>query len=215
MHGRFLTLEGGEGAGKSTQAKWLAEALRAAGVDVLVTREPGGSAGGEAIRKLVVEGDADAWHPTTEALLFMTARYDHVETLIKPALELGTWVICDRFYDSTYMYQGIGKRVGTAWLNQLYAHLFANLAPDYTLLFDIAPEIGLARAAARRGNETRFEGMALSFHQQLRQGFLARAQWEPQRIRVLDASASMDAVHAQVCAAVTARFGIPLKVQAI
>ena len=143
---RFITLEGGEGAGKSTQVKRLAHAFANAGIGLRVTREPGGSAGGEAIRGLVVNGAVDRWNPTTESLLFMTARYDHVETTIKPALASGMWVVCDRFYDSTYVYQGMAKAVGTAWLNQLYAQLFGNCAPDVTLWLDLPPTIGQSDA---------------------------------------------------------------------
>lgn len=212
MTARFITLEGGEGAGKSTQIAWLAEALQQAGIPVLRTREPGGSAGGEQIRKLVVSGDVDAWHPVTESLLFMAARYDHLETLIKPALANGTWVVCDRFYDSTYVYQGISKGVGREWLDQLYAHLFGNLAPQMTLLLDLDPVVGLKRATAR-GNvaESRFEQMDLSFHQTLRQGFLDLAAKYPTRIHTVDASADMHAVHHAIIASVNARFGLALK----
>lgn len=208
LRGRFITLEGGEGAGKSTQIKLLAQALEATGQRVLVTREPGGSAGGEAIRALVVSGAVDAWHPTTEALLFMAARFDHLETVIKPALARGDWVLCDRFYDSTFIYQGIAKNVGTAWLNQLYRQLFANTAPDLTLLLDVPPSIGLARAS-KRGNvaESRFEQMEISFHETLRAGFLALAQQHADRIRIVNAAEDAVAVQAAILAQVQVRFG--------
>ena len=209
---RFITLEGGEGAGKSTQLRLLKEAFEAAGLPHLTTREPGGSAGGEAIRKLVVEGEAGRWHQTTEALLFMAARYDHVETLIKPALTHGKHVLCDRFYDSTYVYQGIGKGVGTEWLDSLYRQLYGAFAPDLTLYLDIAPREGLARASAR-GNvaESRFESMDISFHETLRAGFLARANAEPSRVMVVDASATPEAVHHGVVDALTQAFSFPIK----
>lgn len=207
----FITLEGGEGAGKSTQVKLLAAAFLQAGLATCVTREPGGSTGGEAIRGLVVSGAADKWHPVTESLLFMTARYDHLETKIKPALSRGEWVLCDRFYDSTYVYQGIAKGVGAAWLDQLYALLFGNQGPDFTLLLDLSPEVGLARTD-KRGNvvESRFESMGLAYHEQLRAGFHALAGKYPQRITTIDAAQSAEQVHAAMIAAVNARFGLAL-----
>lgn len=214
MRAGFITLEGGEGAGKSTQLKWLGAAFAAAGLSHDVTREPGGSPGGEAIRELVVTGAADRWHDTTEALLFMTARYDHIERRIRPALAEGKWVICDRFYDSTYVYQGIAKGVGTEWLDGLYRHLYGNFAPDLTLLLDLDPQVGLARATARGNDaESRFERMGLAYHTKLREAFLARAAADPARIATLDASQSAEAVHAAIIAVLNQRFGLALRVQ--
>ena len=212
MTPRFITFEGGEGAGKSTQIKRLAAAFTAAGIPHIVTREPGGSRGGESIRNLVVNGEVDAWAPTTESLLFMAARLDHVESVIKPALARGEWVLCDRFYDSTVVYQGIAKQVGTAWLDQLYALLFGNFAPDFTLLLDIDPAIGLARTTAR-GNpdESRFEQMGLGFHQLIRLGFLQLAITHPQRITAFDASADAETLHNTLIGAVNQRFGLTLE----
>lgn len=212
MQPRFITLEGGEGAGKSTQVKLLAASFAAAGIETLTTREPGGSTGGEAIRGLVVSGAVDAWDPVTESLLFMTARYDHLATHIRPALAAGSWVLCDRFYDSTYIYQGVAKGVGGAWLDQLYAHLFANMAPALTLLLDLPPEIGLARAD-KRGNvaESRFEQMGLAYHTRLREGFLALAAREPQRIHKVDATQDAAAVHNAVISIINKRFGLALQ----
>lgn len=209
---RFITLEGGEGAGKSTQVRLLAQSLVAAGVAVLTTREPGGSPGGEAIRSLVVSGDVDKWNPTTESLLFMAARYDHLATRINPALARGEWVLCDRFYDSTYVYQGISKKVGGAWLDQLYSLLFANTAPDLTLLLDLPPSVGLNRAD-KRGNaaESRFEQMDISFHESLRAGFLQLAKDNPERIKLVDAAGDLAQVHAAIVATVNARFGLALQ----
>jgi dTMP kinase len=208
---RFITLEGGEGAGKSTQVKLLAQALANAGVACITTREPGGSKGAEAIRGLVVSGATDQWNPTTEALLFMAARYDHLETVITPALARGEWVLCDRFYDSTFVYQGRAKQVGGAWLDMLYRQLFANVAPDVTLLLDLPPRVGLARAD-KRGNiaESRFEQMDMSFHESLREGFLQLAQLHPERIVTIDASQKSDHVHQAIINAVNARFGLAL-----
>ena len=209
---RFITLEGGEGAGKSTQLRLLARVFADAGIRTLTTREPGGSPGGEAIRSLVVTGSADKWHPVTESLLVMAARYDHLATKIKPALSNGEWVLCDRFYDSTYIYQGVAKGVGGEWLGQLYRQLFANTAPDLTLLLDLPPSVGLARAD-KRGNvaESRFEQMALDFHETLRAGFLKLAKDHPERIRTVDATNDAHAVHIAIVATINTRFGLSLK----
>lgn len=210
---RFITLEGGEGAGKSTQVKLLAAAFARAGLPVTTTREPGGSPGGEAIRGLVVSGAVDAWDATTESLLFMTARYDHVTTRIAPALARGEWVLCDRFYDSTYVYQGIAKNVGTAWLDQLYRQLFGNFAPDLTLLLDLPAETGLARAGARGNDaESRFERMGLEYHKTLRTAFLDRAKNEPQRFITVDATQSAETVHEKILATLNQRFGLNLTI---
>lgn len=208
---RFITLEGGEGAGKSTQVKRLAAAFAAAGIKTCVTREPGGSPGAEAIRSLVVSGEVDRWHPVTESLLFMTARYDHLETRIKPALSRNEWILCDRFYDSTYVYQGIAKNVGTEWLDQLYTHLFGSLQPDLTLWLDLDPKVGLTRTD-KRGNvaESRFESMDVSFHQKLRDGFAGLAQKHPARIQRINAEVSADAVHSAIIEILNTRFGLAL-----
>ena len=208
---RFSTREGGEGGGKSTQIKWLAKAFVHAGVEVISTREPGGSVGGEAIRGLVVSGAADKWNPTTESLLFMAARYDHLATVIQPALARGAWVLCDRFYDSTFIYQGIAKQVDTTWLDQLYRQLFANTAPDLTLLLDLPPSIGLARANIR-GNaaESRFEHMTIDFHETLRAGFLQLAHDHPERIVTVDATGDARSVHQAIITKVNTRFGLAL-----
>ena len=210
MTPRFVTFEGGEGAGKSTQIKLLAQSFTHASIAVDVTREPGGSQGGEIIRKLVVEAGAHQWNATTEALLFMAARYDHLHTRILPSLAQGKWVLCDRFYDSTFVYQGIAKQVGTQWLNQLYTLLYGNVAPDLTILLDIEPEIGLQRAKSRSGNETRFENLDTAFHHAVRQGFLDRAVSEPSRFHVVSAAQDIHHIHAAIVAHVNARFGLTL-----
>ncbi len=209
---RFITLEGGEGAGKSTQIKLLAQSFATAGLAAITTREPGGSDGAEAIRGLVVNGAVDRWNPGTESLLFMAARYDHVETKIKPALASGQFVLCDRFYDSTYVYQGIAKNVGPAWLDQLYTLLFGNLAPELTLWLDLSPKTGLARTT-KRGNvgESRFESMGLDYHESLRQGFTFLSERYPNRIERIDAEKSAAEVHAVIISTVNARFGLALK----
>ncbi len=194
----FVTFEGGEGAGKSTQLQLLAEELRRADIPHITTREPGGSAGAEEIRQLIVSGDAEHFDAETETLLILAARMHHVRHTIEPALLAGKWVLCDRFFDSTLVYQGLAKGMDEAWLTQLHSLLFANLRPDLTLYFDIDPAEGLARAAARGGTQQRFESLPIAFHQRLRDGFLALAEAQPQRIRVIDAAGSVTAVQQQV-----------------
>jgi dTMP kinase len=202
--GRFITLEGGEGAGKSTQLKRLAERLRGRGLEVVATREPGGSPGAEAIRELVLNGAADRWSPITETLLMYAARRDHIERVIAPALNRGAWVVCDRFADSTRAYQGAGGGTDPALIAALEAQVLGEARPDLTLIFDIPPEVGLERAQVR-GGEMRFESKGLAFHQRLRDGFLAIARGEPQRCTLIDATSSMEAVEAAVWAAVELR----------
>ena len=207
--GRFITLEGGEGAGKSTQARRLAATLRGAGQTVIVTREPGGSPGAEEIRDLLVTGETGRWDPLCEALLLYAARRDHWQRLIEPELRQGHWVICDRFSDSTLVYQGVGRGVDATVLRDLHRLALGDIAPDLTLLLDLPAETGLARGAARdagtQSTETRFESMTLAFHQRLRQGFVELAAANPERIVTVDASAGIDAVAGAVLDAVRAR----------
>jgi dTMP kinase len=199
--GRFITFEGGEGAGKSTQLKRLAARLQAEGFEVVATREPGGSPGAESIRELVLNGAADRWSPVTETLLMYAARRDHLERVIRPALVRGAVVVCDRFADSTRAYQGAAGGTDPALIGALETHVLEATRPDLTLVFDLAPEAGLARAEAR-GGELRFESKGLEFHRRLREGFLAIARAEPERCRLIDAAGSMDEVERQVWAAV-------------
>ena len=201
--GRFITLEGGEGAGKSTQARVLAGALREAGVEVVVTREPGGTPGAEAVRALLVEGDAARWSAAAEACLVNAARADHVERLIRPALDRGAWVVCDRFVDSTLAYQGAGKGLADGVLRNLHHLAAADLWPDLTLILDLPERDGLARATAR-GGAGRFEGHDADFHARVAQGFRDLAAAEPRRCRLIDAAGDMDAVAARVWAEVRA-----------
>lgn len=209
---RFITLEGGEGAGKSTQLTLLQRAFAQAEISVKQTREPGGSPGGELIRKLVVEGAVDRWHPVSEALLFMAARYDHIETIIKPALRAGFYVLCDRFYDSTYVYQGLAKQVGGDWLDGLYSQLYGNFSPDLTLYLDIEPAIGLKRTQQREtGDETRFESMDMAFHEQLRAGFLSRVKQQSQRMLAVNANQEVAALHAEIVRKVNEAFSLTLQ----
>jgi dTMP kinase len=188
---RFITLEGGEGAGKSTQAKQLAAALESRGITSVLTREPGGSPGAETIRKLLVQGDRDKWDPQTETLLMFAARADHVARKIKPALEAGNWVICDRFIDSTYAYQGAGQGVPTEFIDRLSELVLRGFTPDLTLILDIDPEAGLARTSGRAGEalgETRFERFGLNFHKHLRAAFHEIAKRHPERCVLIDAA---------------------------
>ncbi|MGA0607189.1 dTMP kinase [Phenylobacterium sp. VNQ135] len=206
--GRFITFEGGEGAGKSTQVKRLAARLEAQGHEVVTTREPGGSPGAESIRDLVLKGSADRWSPVTETLLMYAARRDHIERVIRPALERGAFVVCDRFADSTRAYQGAAGGTAPALIAALETHILEDVRPDLTLVFDLPPEVGLERAHARAGSEMRFESKGLAFHTRLREGFRAIAAAEPERCAVIDATASMDAVEAAVWQAVAERLAV-------
>ncbi len=206
MAARFISFEGGEGGGKSTQIAVLADWLRARGQTVVTTREPGGSPGAEEIRALFVTGATDRWDGVTEALLVSAARRDHVEKTIRPALAAGYWVLCDRFADSTLAYQGYGRGVPLPMLRGLQTLATDGLQPSLTLWLDVPVAEGLRRAAARRGGEARFEGLDTGFHERLAQGFTALAAAEPERFRRIDAAAPLDAVSAAVIAAVGAAF---------
>lgn len=197
--GRFITFEGGEGTGKSTQARLLADALDAWGYDVLLTREPGGTPGAEAIRALIVQGAVDRWDPLTETLLLSAARRDHVERLIKPALADGVWVLCDRFADSTRAYQGYGEGLPLEVVDRLTDLATGGLVPDLTLVHDLSVEAGLARAASRDGDASgRFERFDRGFHGRLRDGFLEIAARAPARCAVIDAAGPAETIHAAV-----------------
>ena len=203
--GRFISFEGGEGAGKSTQVKRLAARLEAQGREVVMTREPGGSPGAESIRDLVLRGDADRWSPVTETLLMYASRRDHIERVIRPALARGAWVVCDRFADSTRAYQGAAGGTDPGLITALETYILEDIRPDLTLVFDLPADVGLARAHARAGAEMRFESKGMAFHERLREGFQAIAAAEPDRCVVIDAAADMDSVEQAVWAAVTER----------
>jgi dTMP kinase len=206
--GRFITLEGGEGTGKSTQVRRLAATLEARGIQTVVTREPGGAPGAEEIRKLLVEGEPGRWNAITETLLAYAARADHVARTIGPALKEGRWVISDRFSDSTYAYQGVGRGLDRETIRRIDSAVLDDFAPDLTLILDLDVATGLARAHARAGVENRFEKFGPDFHEKLRQAFLDMARRYPERCRVIDASGTEDQVAEQIFAAVSARFDL-------
>ena len=191
--GTFISFEGIDGSGKSTQARLLAEALRDRGHDVVLTREPGGSPGAEEIRALVLQGDPDRWSAETEILLFTAARRDHLERTIEPALKAGKIVICDRFADSTRMYQGVSRGDLRALVDKLHA-LMIRREPDLTLLIDMDPDTGLARAKGRQGAEERFEDFGPDLQRRMRGGFLDLAKEFPNRFRVIDGNRDVDSV---------------------
>ncbi|TXH34756.1 MAG: dTMP kinase [Rhodospirillaceae bacterium] len=211
---RFITFEGGEGAGKSTQIRLLAEALRATGEPVVLTREPGGSPGAEEIRKLLVEGLPGRWTPETEVLLHFAARADHLDKVIRPALAEGKWVLCDRFADSTIAYQGYGHGLDLAWLDALRRQIVGATEPGLTVIFDLPVETGLARAAARlpagASAEDRYERMDRTFHQRLRDGFLAMAKAAPDRYQILPADRPVAEVAEALREIVSRHFGLTL-----
>src|SRR5499427_8740362 len=207
MRGRFITLEGGEGAGKSTQAERLAARLRELAISVVVTREPGGSAGADIMRHVLLSGAAQPLGPVAETLLFAAARDDHVRTTIAPALADSKWVVCDRFIDSTRVYQGVLGRVDPKLIRGLERLTVSDTMPDLTFMLDLPAEIGLARAAQRRagGQADRFETETIEFHTNLRQAFRRIAAAEPQRCVLIDADRTVDQVADDIWAAVNSR----------
>ena len=207
MRGHFITFEGGEGTGKSTQAKLLVARLKSLGIDALLTREPGGSPGAEAVRHVLLSGAAKPLGPYAEAILFAAARDDHVRYTIKPALEHGTWIISDRFADSTRVYQGTLNNIDPKLIQRLERITTGDTQPELTFILDLPAEIGLARAAKRRGSGgcDRFEAEGLAFHKRLRQAYLELAEREPNRCAVIDASAEMTKIANAIWASVNAR----------
>ena len=205
MRGKFITFEGGEGGGKSTQAARMAGYLRGKGLEVIETREPGGTPQGEDLRDLLVQGDPDRWSALSELLLLTAARVEHVNRLIEPALAEGKWMICDRFADSTLAYQGIAGELGLELVEQLQQLAVGASSPDVTFLLDVRAEAGLQRAE-KRGGAARFEKKGAAFHQTLRDGFLALANENPQRIVLIDGEDTFDNVWGQIEAELGRRF---------
>jgi len=217
--GLFITLEGGDGTGKSTQIRMLAAALAAAGVDAVTTREPGGTPQAERIRDLLLQRDSGSFDPLTEAMLMFSARREHLVNKIWPEMEKGKWVISDRFADSTRAFQGYGMGLDAALIEKLYALVAGDFQPDLTFIFDIDPEAGLARSMKQKGQtqnaaestEDRYERMGLAFHNRLRDGFLEIARQYPERCVIIDAAQDIQAVHRQVLRVIEDRYGISLK----
>ena len=206
--GRFITLEGGEGAGKSTQQKIILSRLAALGIDAIGTREPGGSPHAEALRGILLSGAAAPLGAMAEALLFSAARIDHLDTKIRPALAKDTWVVCDRFSDSTRVYQGALGNIDPRLIRALERVTLGNTRPDLTLILDLPPELGLARAAARRGKgeaADRFEAEAMAFHRGLRASFREIAAAEPERCALIDASGNVAEVGGRIWEAIAKR----------
>lgn len=193
MRGRFITLEGIDGAGKSTHLEWLARFLEARGIRVTRTREPGGTAVGERLRELMLHSGA-AFHPETETLLMFAARREHIDKVIEPALASGAWVVCDRFTDATFAYQAAGSGVSWAKIEQLERWVQDGLEPHVTVLFDVSPGVGLSRAA-RGKRPDRFEREQLAFYERARQAYLERAHAAPHRVHVVDASRPLGDIH--------------------
>ena len=209
-HGVFITLEGCEGSGKSTQIRKLVEGLRESDIDVVKTREPGGTPSAELIRQLVVSGDVDRWDAISELLMMCAARNEHVQQLIKPALQAGKWVVCDRFIDSTVAYQGYAGNVNLKVIEALNALVLHDLRPDVTFMLDLPPEEGLERTLRRSNAENRFESKGLEFHQKLYAGFKTIAEQESDRCVIIDATQSINAVQVAMRNVITERFDITL-----
>jgi dTMP kinase len=211
VRGKFITFEGGEGAGKSTQAAMLGLRLESLGLEVQLTREPGGSPGAEIIRHVLLTGAARPLGAEVEAMLFAAARDDHVQCTILPALRAGKWVVCDRFADSTRVYQGTLGQVDQRLINVLERVSIGSLAPDLTVILDLPAKLGLERARQRRGDAEadRFEGEGVDFHEKLREAYLTIAASEPDRCVVIDASAAKEAVAQSVWQAVRSRLAPP------
>lgn len=211
MAGRFITFEGGEGSGKSTHAALIAERLKTHGLDIVLTREPGGSPGAEIIRHVLLSGVAKPLGADTEAILFAAARDDHIRSTIAPAIEQGKWVICDRFMDSTRVYQGALGKVDPRLIRGLERVTVGELVPDLTFIMDVPAEVGMARAARRRGGEQpdRFEAENIAFHETLRGAYAKLAKLEPARCVLIDAGKPKPAVFGTIWNTITGRFPLP------
>ena len=206
--GRFITLEGGEGAGKSTQARILADWMRGHGLSVELTREPGGAAGAEEIRSLLVNGEPGRWDALSETLLHYAARREHMVHRVNPALAEGRWVICDRFLDSTLAYQGYGLNVPRDVIKQIGKAILGDFLPDLTIVLDVSPETRHARVTARAGAEDRYERMNEEFHARVREGFKAIVAAEPERCALISADGSQEGIATQIQSVVAERLKI-------
>lgn len=206
--GRFIAIEGVDGAGKGVQSRLLRDELQGSGVDVILTREPGGSVGAEEIRNLLVHGAADRWDAMTELLLIYAARRDHLTKTIWPALKEGRWVISDRFADSSRAFQGIAGGLGLGVIDAVHAQVVGNFAPDLTIVLDLDPELSLARTVARGGREDRFEKKGLAYQQNVRRAFTQLAERSPRTHVLIDAGRSVDEVAHDVLRVVSERFGL-------
>jgi dTMP kinase len=209
--GRFITIEGGEGTGKSTLAAFIADVLRECSLEAIVTREPGGSEGADQIRQLLVTGAEDRWDALSETLLLQAARRDHVIRTIAPALESGMIVICDRFLDSTIAYQGYGHGIDLAFLNSINNIVTNGLRPDLTLILDAPAQLGITRALNRLGSETRYELLHFDFHERARRGFLEIAEREPTRCRVFDATQPLEKIKEHAIGELESKLDISLR----
>lgn len=197
-NGKFITFEGGDGSGKSTQSRLLAEFLKEKDIDSLLTREPGGAPGADEIRELILTGEPDRWDAIGETLLFYASRRNHLRLTIWPALDAGRWVISDRFADSTMAYQGYGNQLGEAAVRRIHEFAVGDFVPDLTFIFDLPAEEGLQRTMGRTHNEDRFEKMDLGFHERLREGFQEIAQKNPDRCVLIDATRAVDDIQQEL-----------------
>ncbi|MBK18904.1 MAG: dTMP kinase [Rhodospirillaceae bacterium] len=204
--GVFITVEGGEGAGKSTQLALLENYLTELGIDLLRTREPGGVPSAEIVRELLIHGDGDRWSPLTETLLHFAARHEHVSRLIRPAIAEGKWVLCDRFADSTTAYQGYAQDIDHDVISNLYEIAVGDIKPNLTIILDLPVEIGLERARARKSGGMRYESMGIEFHQRLREGFLQIADQEAERCVVIDGNQPVDKISKDIIVLIDQRF---------
>jgi len=210
----LIVLEGVDGAGKGVQSRMLLSAMKAAGLDVILTREPGGSPGAEEIRRLIVEGEPNRWDDMTELLLIYAARRSHVMDTIKPALKQGTWVISDRFADSSRAFQGVAGNLGIDVVDRIHEEALGDFNPELTLILDLDPEISLSRADARGGAEDRFEQKGIEYQARVREGFRQLAEMTPQSRKLIDASGTMDEVSQKVLDCVNAHFNLTLRLPA-
>jgi len=206
--GKFISLEGGDGTGKSTQARLLSEYISQAGHSTILTREPGGAPGADEIRELILTGDPDRWDAVGETLLFYASRRNHMRLTVWPAMERGDWVISDRFADSTIAYQGYGNQLGLEAVMKIHEVTVGDFAPDLTFILDIEVQKGLARTTGRSHNEDRFERMGLGFHERMREGFLEIARQNPNRCVVIDASQPIDDIQQTMRNVIRERYGI-------